>query len=72
MTMAQDTTQVDRLRHYLKQLTLQERAHLLAELERLQLYGESVAGSDLALAELRAELRANGQGETRVDHATRF
>lgn len=72
MTMAQESTQVDRLRQYLKQLTLQERAHLLAELERLQLYGESVAGSDLALAELRAELRANGQGETRIDHATRF
>ncbi len=72
MTTVQDITQVDRLRQYLKQLTLQERAHLLAELERLQLYGESVAGSELVLAELRAELRANGQGETRVDPATRF
>jgi len=70
--MAQDNSQIDRLRQYLKQLTLQERAHLLAEMERLQLYGENAAGADLVLAELRAEMRANGQGESRMDPASRY
>ncbi|MDR3467239.1 MAG: hypothetical protein P4M07_15000 [Xanthobacteraceae bacterium] len=69
--MAQDA-QIDQLRQYLKQLTLQGRAHLLAELERLQLYGEGVAGADVVIAELRAELRVNGAGEGRQEPAERF
>ncbi|MGO9358282.1 MAG: hypothetical protein ACLP1D_11485 [Xanthobacteraceae bacterium] len=70
--MAQDGAQIDRLRRYLQQLTLQERGHLLAELERLQLYGENAAGADIVLAELRAELRKNGQDGNRQDPAARF
>jgi hypothetical protein len=70
--MAQDDAQIDRLRTYLQQLTLQERGHLLAELERLQLYGENVAGTDLVIAELRAELRKSGHPEHREDPAARF
>lgn len=70
--MAQDTTQIDRLHQYLKQLTLQERAHLLAEMERLQLYGENLAGCDVVIEELRAELHAKGQSDGRDDAASRF
>lgn len=64
--------QIDRLRDYLQRLTLQERTHLLAELERLQQYGEGPDGSDVVLAELRAELKSDGPHDVREDPAARF
>jgi len=53
--MVRDETPNERIREYLKRLTPQARSRLLAEVERLQLCGGDMPGSDLILAELRVE-----------------
>jgi hypothetical protein len=69
--MTQNETQIDRIRKYLQQLTLQERSHLLAEIERLQMYGDDMPGSDVILSELRAEFRQNAQAGDRLEPPAR-
>jgi hypothetical protein len=44
---------------------------LLADIERIQLYGEDVPGSDLILAELRAEFRRDGESHSRAGNPSR-
>lgn len=70
--MTQNDTPIDRVGKYLQQLTLQERSHLLAEIERLKQYGEDMPGSDAILAQLRAEFRKNGQSQERLDETARY
>jgi hypothetical protein len=53
--MTQKETAVEGVRVYLRQLTSQTRAKLLAELERLQQGGGDMPGADMIIAELRAE-----------------
>src|SRR5690349_2781228 len=69
--MTRNETPVESLRGYLRQLTPQTRARLLAEIERLRQNGEDVPGADLILAELRADLRQNGRSADRLDPAAR-
>jgi len=67
-----ETVSVDRIREYLRGLTSQARASLLVEIERMLLYGESVPGADLMLAELRAEFRKGGQSSDRAGNPSRY
>jgi hypothetical protein len=64
--MARDETPNERIREYLRRLTPQARSRLLAEVERLQLCGGDMPGSDFILAELRAEFRNKGQTYDRL------
>ena len=64
--MTQNANQIERVREYLGHLTLQERSHLLAEIERLKLCDEEMPGSDVILAELHAELRNAGQSQNQT------
>ena len=63
---------VDELQAYLGRLTQQARASLLVEIERKLLYGENVPGSDIMLAELRAEFRKSGQSGDRAGNPSRY
>jgi hypothetical protein len=63
---------LDRVHDYLQQLTPQERNRLLLEMERLQLCGQALEGSDIVLKELRAEFRDNGQTTERLSNPSRF
>jgi hypothetical protein len=63
---------VDRIREFLARLTQQERSSLLVEIERMQLYGEDIPGSDIILAELRSEFRKSGQSNDRVGNPSRY
>src|ERR1700731_1919104 len=62
----------DRIREFLARLTPQERNSLLVEIERMQLYGEDMPGSDIILAELRAEFRKSGQSNDRLGNPSRY
>jgi hypothetical protein len=50
-----------RVQKYVRQLSSQARARLLAEIERLKSCGDDTPGFDVILAELRAEFGKNGQ-----------
>ena len=62
---------VDHIRAYLGRLTPQARGNLLVEIERKQLYGDDMPGSDVLLAELRAEFRNNGHSQSRAGNPSR-
>jgi hypothetical protein len=62
----------ERLRDYLRALTPEARAMLIAELERGLLRGEEVAGNDLVLQELRRAIRGAEQAAPRVGDAARL
>jgi hypothetical protein len=59
-----DDKALEKLRAYLRELTPQARALLLNSLERGELSGEQVPGSNLVLEELRRELRNSDHKET--------
>lgn len=63
---------IDRIQEYLRHLTSQARSNLLVDIERMQLYGEDIAGSALILAELRAEFRKSGPSNHRVGNPSRY
>jgi hypothetical protein len=60
---------VERLRDYLRNLTPEAQAMLVAELERAMLRGEQAAGSELVLEELRQAIRAAGHPVARIGDA---
>jgi hypothetical protein len=60
---------VERLRDYLRNLTPEAQAMLVAELERAMLRGEQAAGSELVLEELRHAIRAAGHPVARIGDA---
>jgi hypothetical protein len=70
--MARDEPPNERIREYLKRLTPQARSRLLAEVERLQLCGGDMPGSEFILAELRAEFRNKGQIHDRASNPSRY
>jgi hypothetical protein len=70
--MTSDGQSVERLREYLRNLKPEARAMLVAELERAQLRGEDIAGSDLVLPELRRTIRAEAQQVPRIGDAARL
>jgi len=70
--MARDETPNERIREYLKQLTPQARSRLLAEVERLQLCGDDLPGSDFILAQLRAEFRNKAETHDRAGNPSRY
>jgi len=63
---------LDRIQDFLQQLTPQERSRLLLELERLQLCGESIEGSENLLQHLRAEFRGNAHAAERLGNPSRY
>lgn len=65
-------TSADHIREYLARLTPQARSHLLTEIERMLLYGEDMSGSELILAELRAEFRKSGETNNRIGNPSRL
>lgn len=69
---AQNEIPADRIREYLGRLTSQARSSLLVEIERMQLYGEDIPGSDIILAELRAEFRESGKSSSRGGTPSRY
>lgn len=62
---------VDRVRDYLKHMSLQARKNLLAEIERMQMYGETMPGADVLLALLHAEFRGSGETQDRLGNPSR-
>jgi hypothetical protein len=62
---------VDRLREFLRGLTIESRSQLIAELERRMLRGEHDAASDLILNELRRLSREGREKVPRYGSATR-
>jgi hypothetical protein len=58
-------------KQHARRLTPQARSSLLVEIERKQLYGEDTPGSDILLAELRAEFRYSGQSLNRTGNPSR-
>jgi hypothetical protein len=70
--MTSDGQPVERLREYLRTLKPEARAMLIAELERAQLRGDDMVGSDLVLAELRHTIRAEAQQVPRIGDAGRL
>jgi len=70
--MNRTETPVEALRGYLRQLTPQTRARLLAELERLRQNGEDFPGAEIIVAELGSEARPpDAPPADRLDHAAR-
>jgi hypothetical protein len=69
--MSRNETPVESLKGYLRQLSPQTRAKLLAEIERLRQSGEDIPGGDLLLSELRAESRQDGRALERLDQPAR-
>jgi hypothetical protein len=65
--MTRNETPSESLQGYLRQLTPQTRARLLAEIERLRQNGEEVPGGDLLLNELRGEFRQDGRADGRAN-----
>jgi hypothetical protein len=61
----------DRVREYLRNISPQARKNLLAEIERMQMYGETMPGADVLLAELRAEFRGSGETHDRLGNPSR-
>jgi len=70
--MTSDGQSVERLREYLRALKPEARAMLIAELERAQLRGDDMTGSELVLAELRRTIRAEAQQVPRIGDAARL
>lgn len=70
--MAGAETTVERLRQYLRDLTPQARALLIAEFERAVLRGDDMAGADLVLQELRAIVREQRERSPRMSNAARL
>ena len=69
--MTSDGQSVERLREYLRNLKPEARAMLIAELERAQLRGDDMAGSELVLEELRRTIRIEAQRVPRIGDAAR-
>ena len=69
--MTRNETPAESLKGYLRQLSPQTRAKLLAEIERLRQNGEDVPGGDLLLKELRADSRQDGRAIERLDQPAR-
>jgi hypothetical protein len=61
-----------RIREYLSRLTPLARSSLLAEIERMQLYGEDVSAFAAILAALRSEFRKSGEASHRVGNPSRY
>jgi hypothetical protein len=70
--MTSDGQSVERLREYLRNLKPEARAMLIAELERAQLRGDDMAGSELVLDELRRTIRTEAQRVPRIGDAARL
>jgi hypothetical protein len=70
--MTQEEAPIDRVREYLRQLSPQARSRLLAEIERLQMCGDDIPGTEALLVELRAEFRKDGQTHDRIGNPSRF
>lgn len=70
--MTSDGQSVERLREYLRALKPEARAMLIVELERAQLRGDDMTGSELVLAELRRTIRAEAQQVPRIGDAARL
>lgn len=70
--MTSGSPAVEKLREYLRTLTPEVRAMLVAELERGLLRGEEDAGSELILEELRRAIREAHQQVTRIGDAARL
>src|SRR2546421_226592 len=66
-----DDVSLERIREYLGRLTSQARSNLLVEIERIQLYGDDVPGSETILTQLRAEFRKSGQSHDRAGSPSR-
>jgi hypothetical protein len=68
----------DRIEHYLQGLTPSARSNLLTELERLEVCGTAMPGSEALLEKLRAEFRKgeqtdkSGHTNVRVAHPSRY
>src|ERR1700730_16441258 len=67
-----DGQSVERLREYLRNLKPEARALLIAELERAQLRGDDMTGSELVLEELRRTIRIEAQRVPRIGDAARL
>jgi hypothetical protein len=63
---------LDRLRLFLRQLSPEARALLIAELERALLRGDEVPGGDFVLQEVRRAARDSGEQAPRIDNAARL
>jgi hypothetical protein len=70
--MTSDGQSVERLREYLRNLKPEARALLIAELERAQLRGDDMTGSELVLEELRRTIRVEAQRVPRIGDAARL
>ena len=70
--MTSDGQSVERLREYLRNLKPEARALLIAELERAQLRGDDMTGSELVLEELRRTIRTEAQRVPRIGDAARL
>ncbi|HZP70617.1 MAG TPA: hypothetical protein VFB29_11800 [Pseudolabrys sp.] len=70
--MAGAETTVERLRHFLRELSPGARSLLIGELERSVLRGEEVVGSDLVLRELRRIVREQRSTSSRIDDSARL
>jgi len=70
--MTSDGQSVERLREYLRNLKPEARAMLIAELERAQLRGDDMTGSELVLEELRRTIRTEAQRVPRIGDAARL
>jgi hypothetical protein len=63
---------IERLRHFLRELTPQARTLLINEFERALLRGDDLAGADLVLQELRQIAREQREGAPRIGHSARL
>lgn len=70
--MATDGLPVERLRDYLRQLSPQSRALLIAELERSLLRADEMPGTDLVLRELRRTIHESGHSVPRIGNPARL
>lgn len=70
--MAGAETTVERLRHFLRELSPGARSLLVGELERSVLQGEDVVGADLVLQELRRILREQRNSISRIEDSARL
>ncbi|HEY7229444.1 MAG TPA: hypothetical protein VH558_03640 [Pseudolabrys sp.] len=70
--MAGAETTVERLRHFLRELSPGARSLLIGELERSVLRGEDVVGADLVLQELRRIFREQRHTVPRIEESARL
>jgi len=70
--MAIEGQPVERLRQFLRQLSPEARALLIAELERGALRGEETAGGDFVLEEVRRAVRESGRPTPRIGNPARL